>query len=98
MASAKGNQQLVQLLVETGVDMNAQGGYFRIALHAPTMGGYEATTEFLLENHASSNVTDNFRRTPLHLALYQWNETIVSALVQHGADPSIIALFAPRIC
>ena len=39
---------------------------------------------------ASPNVMDKLRKTPWHLALYQGNETVISALFQHGADPSFI--------
>ena len=40
----------------------------------------------LLEAGAEPNVTDNLRRTPLHLASFYANPKIVGLLIKSGAD------------
>jgi ankyrin repeat protein len=43
---------VVQLLLEKGADVNAQGGPFGNALHAASVQGHRAVVQLLLENGA----------------------------------------------
>jgi ankyrin repeat protein len=47
-ASSKGHRTIVQLLLDKGVDLNAEGMY-RNALQAASSGGHEGIVQLLLE-------------------------------------------------
>ena len=51
-----GGHRAVELLLERGADVNAQGGYFGNALHAASWSGDRAVMELLLERGADVNV------------------------------------------
>lgn len=51
-ASYGGYEEIVQMLLDRGADVNAQGGKFGSALQAPTCGGHEKIAQMLLEKHA----------------------------------------------
>jgi ankyrin repeat protein len=46
---------VIQLLLENGADVSAQGGAYGNALEAASDGGYEAVIQLLLENGADVN-------------------------------------------
>ena len=55
LASSRGNKAIVKLLLEKGVDVNAEGGEYGNALQAALFGGNEAIVKLLLENGAEEN-------------------------------------------
>ena len=54
-ASAKGYEQLVQMLLEAGVDVNAQRGEHGNALQAALSNGHEKVAQMLLDKGANVN-------------------------------------------
>jgi hypothetical protein len=54
-ASRGGYVIFVQLLLEKGAEVNAQGGYWGNALQAASSGGHEAVVRLLLEKGADVN-------------------------------------------
>jgi ankyrin repeat protein len=50
----------VELLLDKGADVNAQGGHYSNALQAASSGGHEATVKLLLDKDANSSVDAHY--------------------------------------
>ena len=85
-ASQAGLMQVLELLVEKGVDMNAQGGYFGNALQAASYYGYEVIVKLLLEKGADVNAQGGHYSNALQAASFGGHEVIVKLLLDKGAD------------
>ena len=51
-AAARGHEQIVELLLDKGAEVNAQGGNYGNALLAASYRGHEQTVELLLDEGA----------------------------------------------
>ena len=85
-AAAAGNQALVQLLLENGVDINAQDGNYGNALQEAVYNGQKRVIRFLLENGADINAQGGKYGNALQAAAYSGHEAVVRLLLEHGAD------------
>jgi ankyrin repeat protein len=54
-ASAEGHEKVVQMLLDAGADVNAQGGHYGNALQAASWGGHEEVVQMLLAAGADVN-------------------------------------------
>lgn len=84
-----GFDDLVELLLTKGADINAKEKNGFTPLHASAQNGFEKTVEILLENHADINSGTNEKRTPLYSAVDRDHEQIISMLIEKGADVNI---------
>jgi ankyrin repeat protein len=83
--------QLRLLLDGDSDDIEAPDERGRTRLHRAISRGAEHAVAALLKTGAQVNSCDEWGNTPLLLAIYHHHEgsTIVEALIQHHADPSI---------
>jgi ankyrin repeat protein len=86
-----GHVEIVQLLINNGLDINELlGGAPPITLAAEQ--GYIDLVTFLLNNNADVNKTGNSRVTALHQAAQFGHLEIVKLLLEHGADKNIMSI------
>jgi hypothetical protein len=88
MKVAVANRQtaVVKLLINHGVDVNAQDESRRTVLHDATKANDAKTVQLLLENGADSNAMDLSGMTPLELAAALGNIEVAEVLLKEGAN------------
>ena len=59
---------MIQLLLNKGADINAQGGYYDSALQIASFQGNEAVIRLLLNEGADANTSSSDGLTALHIA------------------------------
>jgi hypothetical protein len=59
-------------------------------LHAAAAKGEAAEIERLVKTGAAIDARDNYRRTPLHVAIYKSHGDAARALLRLGADPNML--------
>lgn len=86
VAAAKGNIEVLQLLLDHGADLGATRTDGRTAFHdAATWGNVEAV-KLMLKNGAEINAVDNERFTPLLLSTFYSRHEVSQLLLEMGAD------------
>jgi len=86
MAASWGYEEIVELLVAKGADVNARGSgwYRRTPLHYAVFS--EEVIALLIAGGADVNARDRKGRTPLHLAAQAGEAEAVRLLIAAGAD------------
>ncbi|KAH7086508.1 ankyrin repeat-containing domain protein [Paraphoma chrysanthemicola] len=77
---------VVDLLLNRGTSVNAQGGYYRNALQAASVNGDEAIVRLLLKEGADINAQGGAFNTALIAASNGGNEQLVVLLLDAGAN------------
>lgn len=85
-ASYGGKQNIVKLLLQEGVNVNAQGGQYGSALYAASAAGHEDIVQLLLNNGADANIQGGKYGTTLQAASSAGHKDIVQLLLDNGAD------------
>jgi hypothetical protein len=85
IAAEKGNNVVVQLLVDKGANVNAQGGRHGNALYAASTGGHEAVVRLLVDKGADVNAQGGRHGNALYTASTGGHEAVVRLLVEKGA-------------
>ena len=83
-----GNEQMLNLLLNHGADVNAEGGLHYTALHASTYFGHTDGTRLLLSMGADINSRDMYDRTPAMNAAMNGHEGVLHLLVPWNEDKS----------
>jgi ankyrin repeat protein len=85
-AASLGLRDLVELLLNNGANVNAQGGRYGNALQAALYNSHEAVVRLLLEKGADINAQGGQYGNALLAALYKSHEVVVRLLLDKGAD------------
>ncbi|KAJ5800625.1 uncharacterized protein N7518_002693 [Penicillium psychrosexuale] len=88
LAAQYGQEDIVRLLLERGVDIDGQTGWYQTALIAACDKGYLNIVETLLNNNANINAESEIHGTPLAAASEAGHWKIVTFLLEKGATPS----------
>ena len=82
----------MQMLLDKGADVNAQGGFYGNALQAASYEGQEKVVRLLLSHNTAVNQQDAQGRTPFHMACAGGHMEIIHTLISFGSDPTIVDL------
>ena len=82
LASSRGSAKIMQLLIEHGVDVNANDKTFAYRI----VQGIGRIMQLLINSGADVNVRDNGHSTPLHLASSSGSDEAMQLLIKHGVD------------
>ncbi|KAL9629066.1 MAG: hypothetical protein Q9204_005491 [Flavoplaca sp. TL-2023a] len=89
-ASTRPNRlDVLKLLVDHGINVDAGDELCRTALHVAVSNGNEDLAHILLQYGADINNKTLGGKTALHKAIYQYHTEVALALLQHGADVDI---------
>jgi hypothetical protein len=86
LASEYGHKDVTYILLERGVDVNAQGGRYGNALQAAAYNGHEKIVQMLLARGADVNAQGGLYRNALQAAASLGREKVVQMLLDRGAD------------
>ncbi|KAJ6557518.1 hypothetical protein B0H19DRAFT_1261131 [Mycena capillaripes] len=89
VASYHGHLPMVQLLVESGADVNMSAGRYGHALQATSVGGNSEIVEFLLDTGANVNALGGRYGSALQAAASEGHDKIVRILVNRGAAVNV---------
>jgi ankyrin repeat protein/uncharacterized protein YecT (DUF1311 family) len=87
--AVSGPVDMVTVLLDAGVDVNAPNDGKETALMAAVRAERQDRVQLLFDHGADANVRNQMGRTALHLAVEARNIEIVELLLAHGADRSI---------
>ena len=92
-ASNAGHNKIVELLLNKGADVNAQGGFYSNALYAASLGGHDKIVDLLLNKGADVNAKGGrygsalyFTRAP---TLTRKAETMATHSRRHPSEATI---------
>ena len=85
-ASFGGHEKVVQMLLDQGADVNAQGGEYGNALQAASVKGHEKVVQMLLDQGADVNAQGGNYGNALQAASVGGHEKVVQMLLDQGAD------------
>jgi uncharacterized protein YecT (DUF1311 family) len=85
----KGPPEMVSLLLDHGVDINARNPVGDTALMAVVASGQRDRVQLLLDHGADVNTQGKIGRTALHVAVEAGDTDMVRLLLDHGADRRI---------
>ena len=86
LASRRGHKEIVQLLVENGIDINQTNKDGQNALHWACENGNNEIAEFLIQNGINLKQKDIFQQNVLHWASRRGYREIVKLLIEEGID------------
>ncbi|MCC2380295.1 ankyrin repeat domain-containing protein [Bacillus wiedmannii] len=89
VAAKKGHLEMVEYLINKGIDIDAKGGTFNAsALNLAAGAGHLEIVKYLIETGAELDVS-LAKRNPLFGAIYGGHKEVVEFLVEKGIDISI---------
>ena len=81
-----GDYESVEILVNSGANIDSYSNNKRIPLHLAAYKGYPNIVKFLLENDSDPNYKDELGCTPLHLAAKKGNVKCIEYLLKFEAE------------
>lgn len=88
-ASLLGLDDIADRILETGSDINVQGGRYGNALRVASSKGHTAVVQILLKHHADVNIQSGKYSTALYAASLKGHTEVVDVLLSHKADVNI---------
>ncbi|KAF2967382.1 hypothetical protein GQX73_g6177 [Xylaria multiplex] len=85
-AAANGRDEIVELLLVKGANINAKDDSGRTALHGAVENKHYEVARRLLDSKSEVNVGDNSKQTALHRAAENGHEAVVELLLKYGAN------------
>jgi hypothetical protein len=85
-AASRGYDKTVELLLDRGADINAEGGFYGTALQAASGESHDRTVELLVDRGADVNAQGGYYGTALQAASAEGHERIVELLLNGGAE------------
>ncbi|XP_064467056.1 protein phosphatase 1 regulatory subunit 16A-like [Ornithodoros turicata] len=76
----------LRIAMESGLELEFRDEQGATPLHIASANGYVSVVEFLLDQHASTDVVDNDQWQPIHAAACWGHPDVLEMLVQAGAD------------
>lgn len=86
MQKMRGHTTIVRILVDKGINVNAQGGRYGSALQIAYRQSDETIVRLLFDKGADVNAQGGIHRNALQAACDQGNKTIVRLLLDKGAN------------
>ena len=86
IAANVGHNEITELLIANGADVNAKGLHSRTPLHYAAIGGSRKFAELLIANGADVNAKSKIGLTSLHNAAVHGQKDFVELLIANGAD------------
>ncbi|CAG0922118.1 unnamed protein product [Notodromas monacha] len=80
-----GREDLVNLLLNFGCDLNARNEFGETPLHVAAAEGQRGIVELMLKKRANTSNCDNAKMTPLHVAVERGHQSIVKMLLHAGS-------------
>ena len=85
-ATKKGYVDVVNVLIQKGVDVNAVDNDYKTALYWAAQRGHVDVVKLLLQNGADVNaVGEYYKKTALRIAAEQGHNSVVKMLIRNGA-------------
>ena len=85
-AVEKGYKDIINIILESGIDINVRDKFGRLMLQCACYQGNESVVQFLLDIGADVNKLDAYQRSPLHTAIVAQQIKIVKLLIKNGAN------------
>ncbi|KAI1158830.1 hypothetical protein F5B18DRAFT_65083 [Nemania serpens] len=85
-AAENGHQEIVQLLIERGADIESKGSYGQTPLSWAAGNGHQQIVQLLIERGADIESKDSSGRTPLSWAAENGHLEIMELLIEKSAD------------
>lgn len=79
------DMNLIDALVDKGIDVNLLNNYGKSALHEAVRYGYQDMVNYILDRNADANIPDSSGYTPLYYALHRNEGPIAEDLLSKGA-------------
>ena len=90
-AAHYGHLDIVKVLLQNGVNVNAADIYKKTALHKASSNGHADVVKVLIQNGADVNAVDDLmKRTALHCAAADTYVDVVKVLIENGADVNAV--------
>ncbi|KAF9591774.1 hypothetical protein IFM89_007104 [Coptis chinensis] len=85
-AASIGNDDILDILLKIGADVNLKNDGGRSALHYAASKGWLKIAEILISHNAKLNQKDKVGCTPLHRAASTGNSSLSELLIEEGAE------------
>jgi ankyrin repeat protein len=86
IAAEQGNQAVMEVLLDKGADVNAQGGYYGNALQSASVNGHKEVVTLLLDKGADVNAQGGYYGNALQAASHNGHKDMATLLLDKGAD------------